>query len=198
MENNFNFEKSPIYYYNKHRMSYKDIEKNLPWLYKKIDEILDDHPNENGIIHSVSYDLCMKIFSNVSAKNKKRLLVYSGSEEKQLVLNTLKTTKNKVVIGPSVLEGFDGFDNITRFIIFAKIPYLSLGDNFIKAKMNLNPLWYAWKASLAVIQGFGRGIRHKDDYCECYLLDGCFSDLFNSSRKSFPQEFINRIKVCDD
>jgi Rad3-related DNA helicase len=198
MDNSFDFERSPIYYYNKHRMSYKEIERNLPWLYDKVDEILDKHKDENGIIHSVSYDLCMKIYNNVSNKNKKRILVYSGTEEKQQVLDILKKNKNKVVVGPSLLEGIDLFDNICRFIIFAKVPYLSLGDKFVKAKMNINHGWYQWKSVLSLIQGFGRGIRHKEDYCCGYILDACFSDLFSSSRKSFSSEFINRIKTIPE
>jgi hypothetical protein len=38
---NFDFSKSPIYFYNKRRMTWNQIEGNLPWLYKTIDDILD-------------------------------------------------------------------------------------------------------------------------------------------------------------
>ena len=65
MQSNFNFDKSPIYFYNKRRMSYKEIAGNLQWLYEKINEILDKHEHENGIIHTASYDLTKKIYDNL-------------------------------------------------------------------------------------------------------------------------------------
>ena len=72
----FNFEKSPIYFYNKRRMSYTQLEANLPWMCSTINEILDKHPKENGIIHSASYSLTMKILEGLSHRNKK--IIYAN------------------------------------------------------------------------------------------------------------------------
>lgn len=193
LDSNFNFDKSPIYFWNKRRMSYKQIESNLPWMYEKINEILDKHPNQNGIIHSASYNLTMNIHNNLTPKNKSRLLVYEGTEEKRKVLEMLKQEKNKVLIGPSLLEGLDLKGDFSRFIIFAKVPYLSLGDRFVKTKMQINPSWYQWTAIVNTLQGAGRSIRSEDDWAITYILDGSLADLIHKSRKSFPPEFLNRI-----
>lgn len=197
MDSNFSFEKSPIYFYNKRRMSYNQIEANLPWLYKTLNGILDNHAKESGIIHSASYDLALKIFNNLSPKNKKRVLVYNGTEEKRQVLDLLKRKKGMVLLGPSLTEGLDLKDEWSRFQIFAKVPYLSLGDIFVKTKLSINPDWYRWKAIVAVLQGTGRSVRSETDWAVTYILDGSLADLIHSSRKSFPNEFLRRIIVVD-
>jgi Rad3-related DNA helicase len=197
VESSFDFTKSPIYYYNTHKMSYNKIAENTPWLCSTINDILDNHKGESGIIHSASYDLTMKIYQGLSRKNQGRILKYNGSDEKRNVLETLKTTKGMVLIGPSLLEGLDLKDEWSRFQIFAKVPYLSLGDRFVKAKLGINPGWYRWKAIISILQGTGRSVRSETDWAITYILDGSLSDLIHNSRKSFPKEFMSRIRIVD-
>lgn len=195
MDSNFDYSKSPIYFWNKRRMSYNQIDANLPWLIEKINSILDDHKEENGIIHSASYNLTMRIHNGLSEKNKRRILVYEGTEEKRKVLEMLKRDHSKVLMGPSLLEGLDLKDNFSRFQIFAKVPYLSLGDRFVKTKLQINPSWYQWKAIVHILQGTGRSIRSEKDWAITYILDGSLVDLIHKNRKAFPIEFMNRIQI---
>jgi len=197
MESLFDFSKSPIYYYPKRRMSYKHIDKNRDWLYAKINEIIEKHEGERGIIHSVSYDLTKKINENLTPKNRKRVFVYSGTEEKRKVLDMMKITKGKIIMGPSLTTGLDLYDDLARFAIITKIPYPSLADRFIKTKMNINPGWYQWTTIKELLQAIGRTVRHEKDYCVTYILDGCFGDIIHNSISSFPKEFINRIKIIN-
>lgn len=199
MDSHFDFSKSPIYFYNKRKMSYNQMSANAPWLYNKINEILDKHKGENGIIHSASYKLTMDIHNNLSPKNKQRVLVYEGTAEKRMLLSNLGTNNDKVLIGPSLLEGIDLKDDFSRFAIFAKVPYLSLSDKFVKTKLAINPKWYSWKAILSVLQGTGRSVRSENDWAVTYFLDGSLGDLIHRNRKAFPaKEFLSRIIIMDD
>jgi len=198
LESQFNFEKSPIYFYNSHKMSYNHIEKNLPWLIDKINEIISNHKGESGLIHSASYKLSMDIFNGLSRENRNRVLIYNGTEEKRTFLEDLKKSKDKILLGPSLLEGLDMKDDFGRFQIFAKIPYLSLGDRFVKTKMTINPEWYRWKAIVNVLQGTGRIVRNENDWGITYILDGSLSDLIHNNRKAFPIEFMKRIQVITE
>jgi len=198
MESTFDFEKSPIYFFNKRRMSKRDMEGNLPWMYDKIDQILSLFPNDNGIIHTVSYDLALKIFKNISMASRKRLLVFDGSKEKREALENLKGSTGKVILGPGMNEGISLDDDFARFAILAKTPYLSLADKFIKAKMELDPIWYKEKAIVNILQTVGRAHRSNEDFVKTYYLDACLGDLLTTSRNSFPQEFLSRIRLLDD
>ncbi|MDD5649174.1 MAG: helicase C-terminal domain-containing protein [Candidatus Nanoarchaeia archaeon] len=198
VESCFDFSKSPIYFYNRRRMSQSTMQANLPWLYEKVNEIIDKHIGENGIIHSASYDLAMKIYEHLTPKNRKRVLVYNGTEEKRKVLETLKYEKSRVLIGPSLLEGLDLKNDWSRFQIFAKVPYLSLGDRFVKAKLAINPSWYRWKAIMSILQGTGRSVRNEKDWAITYILDGSLGDLIHNNRKAFPIEFMQRLQVISE
>jgi ATP-dependent DNA helicase DinG len=195
LESQFNFEKSPIYYYNTHRMSYKHIQDNLPWLIDKVNTIISNHKGESGLIHSASYDLSMKIFNGLSKENRERVLIYSGTEEKRNFLEEIKRSSDKILIGPSLLEGLDMKDDFGRFQIFAKVPYLSLGDRFVKTKMNINPGWYQYKAAINIEQGIGRIVRSENDWGITYFLDASLSDLIHKNRKLFSPSFYSRLKI---
>jgi Rad3-related DNA helicase len=150
------------------------------------------------LIHSVSFDLALKIFNGVSKKNKQRILVYNGTEEKILALDLLKTSKNKVILGPSLITGISLDNDLARWCVFAKCPYPSLSNRFIKAKMEINPSWYSEKTIVEILQGVGRAIRSENDFCSTYFLDANLGDLLFKHRKSFPQHFLNRIKVVNE
>jgi Rad3-related DNA helicase len=125
------------------------------------------------------------------SKHTFRLINYENSKEKAEVLELFKKKEGGVLVGPSLLEGLDLKDDTSRFQIFFKVPYPSLGSPHIKAKMDHMPEWYSWKTAVNVSQGVGRSVRSKDDWCITYLLDGCFSSILNS--KTFNKEFLNRI-----
>ncbi len=198
MDSMFSYDRSPIYYFPKRKMSYKEFDSNKEWLYSKINDILDKHKGENGIIHSVSYDMTLKIRDNLSNENKKRVLVYSGTDQKRSTLDVMKSTPGTVIMGPSLRTGLNFPDDFARFSVIAKVPYPSLADRFIKTKMMINPAWYSWKTCVETVQCVGRTIRHEDDYCETYILDACMGDLLRSNRKAFPEEFLQRIVVVDE
>jgi Rad3-related DNA helicase len=109
----------------------------------------------------------------------------------------LKTSKNKVLIGPSLVEGLDLKDDWSRFAIFAKVPYLGLSDKFVATKLKIDPEWYRQQAIISILQGVGRSVRSETDYAITYFLDASLSDLIHNNRKSFPDEFLKRIKVVE-
>ena len=198
MESSFDFAKSPIYYFPGHRMSMSNKEKSLPWVIEKVNDILDTHPDENGIIHSGSYELTSRIFNGLSEENKKRVHVYKGTQEKEEVLEKFKKEKNSVVMGPSILEGLDLAQERSRFQIFVKVPFPSLGDKLVSARMEYQPERYDWRAIISILQGIGRSVRSEDDWAITYFLDGNLSDLLRRKRKSFPPEILKRIKLIQE
>jgi len=85
-------------------------------------------------------------------------------------------------------------DDKSRFQIFFKVPYPSLGDPLVKAKMQTFPDWYDWKTGITIQQGAGRSIRNKEDWAVTYILDACFGNLINKL-EYFPNNFKQRIKT---
>ena len=74
-------------------------------------------------------------------------------------------------------EGFDGIDDICRLIVIPKIFFASLGDPMVKKRKAIQPSSYVIDALRATIQATGRGVRHKEDYCDIHILDGNIDNL---------------------
>lgn len=192
----FDFSRSPIYYYNKYKLSYTEKDTSLkclkPILYNLL---INNYKQYKGIIQTASYDLAKEFVKDAPYELRSRLLLYENSLEKTNFIKRHEKSNNTILIGPSLSEGIDLPGDLCRFIIILKVPYASLKDKLVKAKMELFPSWYKADASNTIIQGIGRGNRSKDDWCVTYIVDGCFGQLYAATKEQYPKELQDRIKV---
>ena len=192
MDNAFNYDKSPVVFVNRHKLSFRERETSLPKVVEILDQIISKHKGQRGVIHTGSY-----AFTNYIKQNSKhtfRIMDYENSKEKALILELFKKKEEAVLMGPSLLEGLDLKDDTSRFQIFFKVPYPSLGDPLIKAKMQTSNEWYDWKTGISILQGVGRSVRSKDDWAVTYVLDACFRSLINK-KGFFPPSFMERVRT---
>ena len=190
----FDFSKSPVYFYNRYRLSYTEKEKSMQYLKPMLYRLIENYKTYKGIIQTTSYDLAKEFVKDAPNNLKNRFLLYENSLEKTDLIKQHKNSTNTILIGPSLSEGIDLPGDLCRFIIILKVPYTSLADKLVKAKMNLFPDWYKSDASNNIIQGIGRGNRSKDDWCITYIVDGCFEQLYNVTKEQYPKELQDRIK----
>ena len=191
IDNEFEYDKSPIVFINRHKLTYKTKEQNLPKVMDILNKILDKHTGQRGIIHTGSYQFTRHIIEN--SNNSPRLLNYQGSKEKKEVLKEYMDSNDSILVGPSILEGLDLKDDVSRFQVFFKVPYPSLSDPLVKAKLNLGGSWYDWRTSNSILQGGGRSVRSKDDWAVTYIIDASFGQLLHKGL--FPPSFTDRIKT---
>lgn len=193
----FDYTNSPIYFVKEYELSYKKKEQSLPRIISMIDYILTMYKDYRGIIQTGSYAFAKAVKDGVSDNNKTRILLYEDSATKSDSLEVYKLSKNRVLVGPSLVEGLSFDDDLCRFQIIMKVPYPSLADKFVSAKMNYDNQWYSNTTAISILQGVGRGVRNMHDWCVTFILDGCFLRLLHMSRSMFPQEFCERIKVLN-
>ena len=193
----FDYTNSPIYFVKEYELSYKKKEQSLPCIISMIDYILTMYKDYRGIIQTGSYAFAKAVKDGVSDDNKTRILLYEDSATKSDSLEVYKMSKNRVLVGPSLVEGLSFDDDLCRFQIIMKVPYPSLADKFVSAKMNYDNQWYSNTTAISILQGVGRGVRNMHDWCVTFILDGCFLRLLHMSRSMFPQEFCERIKVLN-
>lgn len=148
-----------------------------------ISEIIDINKGNNGIIHTVSFDRAKEIQDNLKSK---RFFISNKSEE---IENEFKKGEGKILLSPSVIEGYDFKDDLSRFQIFVKIPYLSVADKLNSHMFEANKALYFRRAILKIVQGCGRSIRHKDDWALTYILDSGFNTLYHYNNEIFPEWF---------
>jgi Rad3-related DNA helicase len=193
IESPFDIDNRLVYFTNSYRLN-KDNMDNEDTIIKvanTIDSILNKHRNERGLILVTSYKLANNIYWNIS--NKDRILLTNDIKRKEIIDKHL-TKEDSVIISPSLWEGIDLRDDLCRFIIIAKMPYLDLSDKRVREKSKDRD-WYEGHAIMRLIQGSGRGVRNDNDYCITYVLDSNATWLIKRRYKYIPAWFRDAIKL---
>jgi Rad3-related DNA helicase len=168
-------------------------EDKLNTLVRNIDNIIDSHVGENGIIHTVSYALAEKIFER--SRHKKKMLVSGKVRD---IMDALDSGGGqRVILSPSIEEGVDLKGNLSRFQIIAKVPYGYLGDPLVKLRSERYPSSYARTTILRIVQACGRSVRGIDDWAHTYILDSAFDNLLTRNAELFPEWFKEALQFHD-
>jgi hypothetical protein len=137
----WDYERSPIFFIkNAGEMSWKNKERSIQGNTKIVEKIISHHKDENGLIHTVNYEVMNYLKNNL--KNK-RLLFYNNSKEKELVLQKFYESGG-ILVGPSHFEGlnFNLSIFVTCFLIHKsntqtkQISYLFYRVEIILAEIN--------------------------------------------------------------
>jgi Rad3-related DNA helicase len=180
----------PIYYDPIGSLGYKDLDKNLPLALSKVVEICHLHEGHKGLIHPASYKITYKLKEFIKRNDPElysRMRFQKNAEEKRRLLDWhFASSEPTILCGPGFLEGLDLKDDLARFQILIKMPYLSLADPLNKRKLEVEPEWYQLRVALSLIQAVGRAVRSETDWALFYILDSCFGSFFKRNPKLFP------------
>jgi Rad3-related DNA helicase len=144
----FSPEKGPIHAIPLCKMNYSEIQQNTKTIIEATEAIMDAHKNQKGIIHTGNYQITKAILTGIDRSMKDRLIgrdMYNadkGINNQDLMKMHASTSKPTVLISPSMHTGVDLYDDLSRFQIIVKLPFLSLGDGRIKIKSDLDGDWY--------------------------------------------------------
>jgi len=169
-------------------MAGKTIEADTPKLVKEVERILALHPLEKGLIHTYNY----KIAKAVMEIKSDRLITHDGSDKVAKIELFKTSSKPLVMVSPSMDRGVSLNDDLARFIIICKCPYLYLGDKQVSSRTHsgrFGSLWYSNIAIQTIEQMAGRGTRHKEDKCAIYILDAQVDKLLGERTSFFSEYF---------
>lgn len=158
---------------------------------KSIEPIIEKESG-NGIIHTVSFKLANDIKNAASPLIKRRMFVSNNRKE---ILDLLKNGKNVIILSPSVETGYDFKDELARWQIIAKVPFLNLGDNYVNVRKDKNNNWYTREAVLRLVQSCGRIVRGLSDYGNTYIIDENVLRLITSNTDMFPNWWLNALDM---
>lgn len=212
-ESDFPLNNRKISIIDRGRMNYKNANKLLPIISNEINSILHKHPEEKGVVHTHSHYNAQNLLYGLDLDNRKRIVWYSDpiNESYYGVKNFrndaidefLNSKEPSVLVGPSIKEGLDLPDDLCRFQIIMKIPFPNMGDKQVKARMedlNDNKNWFNYKTVNDLEQSYGRGIRHKNDYCHTYIVDGNIKFIMNNpkTRRYISSYMMSALKLADN
>jgi Rad3-related DNA helicase len=168
------------------------LQKNLPKIARYCQAIADNHPNEKGIIHTHSLDICKYLQQKL--KGDRFLFREESANNEKILDDHFTTDKPTVLVSPSLTFGTDLNGDKGRFQIIVKTPFPPLGNKRIKKMAELDPEWYQQKTLSAFIQTTGRCTRSKADYSVTYVIDGKARKLLLDNKDKLPEHFIERLK----
>jgi Rad3-related DNA helicase len=184
---------------NIRRLSYGSTQEDELEVIKTIDRILDEHPNERGLILTSSIPRCQKILRFLSPKNTRRIRICHSinkdGKTQDEVITEHGSDPTGVLLSSSLWEGVDLKDDLSRFQIIAKVPYPNYKEKRTKAKMDKFPLWYTSQTLTKLLQGFGRSIRSNDDWAKTYVLDTAVNNVFFKAQQMIPKAYYDVLGI---
>ena len=105
------------------------------------------------------------------------------------MINAHALKPNSIIIAPAMHEGLDLKDDLGRFQIICKVPYPSLGDKQVAARMEIDPYFFNCKAAINLVQSYGRIHRHDADWGKTYILDSDFKRFYEKTENILPGWF---------
>jgi len=179
-------------------LNYKNKEEVLPKIVSAMDDMVDliedKKGSVRGIVHSVSYSNAKTI--KKLSKHSNRMVIPVGSEIMEID-KILSIYDNTIVVSPSIMEGVDLKDDLSRFQMFPKVPFLSLEDKWVKAKMKKDGVWYVRKAIMNIIQGSGRSVRTEEDWSITAIFDGSFKRLLEQYKSLFSKWYLDALTIIN-
>ena len=184
----FPVENRSITFHNIRRLNYASTDADYEAVYGKVREILGQYGGKKGLILTTTKKQC----HDIEERMQDRVVVAHEQVEgkrEAILKQHQKTDKPNVIASPSFWYGVDLKDDLSRFQIILKAPYLSMADKRTKIKAKRDPQWYRYAALVKLLQGFGRSVRSEDDYCDTHVLDESAERLLTSMRKFVPKAY---------
>jgi Rad3-related DNA helicase len=135
-----------------------------------------------GVVHSVSN----KYRDIILTESRWQGIMTSDRDEHE---SNVKSGKASILVAANVTEGWDGYDDLCRFVIMPKVPFPSLGDKRTVVRKDEDQRSYDHRALVSVVQGAGRGVRHREDYGDCWILDRNWRMLMGRRGDWLPEAF---------
>lgn len=167
----------------------KKYDETLPKMQRAITRIVQAHPDERVLVHTVSYKLARAISEHLFAHTDRPVVTYTDGGQREARLQQYRDTEGAVMVAPSMDRGVDLPGDACRVQIIAKVPYPFLGDEQVKARLygtRGGELWYAVQTARTIVQMTGRAVRSKSDWATTYILDSSFKRFWRQWKRLFP------------
>lgn len=192
---NFDPDNKKIIFFKPLALNYNSMkqEETMQKLDKNVLEITKHHgtKKEKGIILTPSFAVTERL-ANYLRKYASKIFIFEHERGQKLesILSEFRDWDlPSVLLSPSMFEGIDLPDDASRFQIFVKAPYASLGDKRIKYILDNYPDIYELITLKRIVQGSGRSVRSKEDFAVTYMLDVNIQRLWRSPQNIWKNEF---------
>lgn len=175
----------PVHYTPQTRVTYGTRDKAPRILASHItDVLLPRHEKQKGVIHA-TYSLAESLKEHLTDK---RFMWHGRKDKGDVYASFLESPpeEGRVLVASGLYEGIDLPEDLGRWQVIAKVPWVSLADPAIKYKSGKDDSWYRWMFLKTLMQSCGRICRTPKDKGCTYILDSTFKKLYDSSQDLVP------------
>jgi len=133
-------------------LTHKTFDEEAEKVIGGIMDVLSKHLFEKGIVHAVFYKLTNLIMS----RGLDRFITHNSHNREDVLENFKASDRPLVLVSPSIERGVDLPDDLCGFIVWAKAPFLSLGDKLTSRRVygsSIGSLWYRSLCAQTIVQG---------------------------------------------
>jgi Rad3-related DNA helicase len=189
----FSPKRRPIYYIKVGKMTFENKGETWEKQKKVLDNIIKRNKDKKGIIHTTNYEIAGWLKEYY--KDNDRFLFHTSDDRDKVLYEHFTSTKPTILVSPSMMNGVDLKDELSRFQVIMKVPYPNIKSEKIKKRQKDCPQWYNWKTVVDIVQSYGRSVRSETDWCETYILDESLSNVMKYNYKFLPEYFTEAIKL---
>jgi ATP-dependent DNA helicase DinG len=176
-----------IFYRPLGSMNFRNKGETLPKVADALDKLLRARPDRKGLIHTNSYEINGILTQALrAAGHGSRIVTHGPSGAEAAIERHLLSSGPTVLCSPSMTEGLDLRDDLSRFQVIVKVPYPPFKDPYVTARRQLDKRWYPWQTAMRLIQATGRSVRSETDFAETYIVDSDFGKFRRINRNLLP------------
>ena len=187
----FDAKKSPIMCSSRFNLSFATIDRDLPKVIKSAIEICEQNKGKKGLIHTHTNKITQE-FKRIVGNDKRFIFRDIGLSNEDILKEHKEREDDTILVSPSLDTGVSLDDNLGRFQIILKAPFLPLGSKRIKKIFDKNKKYYAMKMLDVLVQMCGRCTRSINDHSTTYILDGVVHRNILDNHNKLPKHFIDR------
>lgn len=192
----FPVENRPIYVGNL-PMTYKFRDQSWPMMVKIVENILNKHSKDKGLILAPSNEMLQTLVKGLPSRVSDRLVLAYGDKRIEQLKRHLEDRRPTVLAASGMWEGVDLKDNASRFQIIPSLPRAHWSGQ-VAERGKMDPRWYRWKCMTKLVQGVGRSIRSETDSAVTYVLDKALRDEANKKGTMLPEWFLDALQTVGD
>ncbi|MFU8869290.1 helicase C-terminal domain-containing protein [Natronococcus sp.] len=195
VEHTFPVEHRPLYDVTQGKMTYEHRSETTPKLARTIVRVMQEHPDEKGLIHAHSYDIQERLADLLRDFGVGDRIRVHDRDSRDAALEEWKASDDPdVFLSVKMEEALDLKGDLCRWQVLCKAPFLNTGDSRVAHRLEEGQwAWYYRTALRTIIQACGRVVRAPDDYGATYLADSSLLDVFDRARSDMPDWFAAQV-----
>ena len=174
-------------------ITYANKRETLPKVADIARLICEQFIGHKGIIHSHSMEI-LGYVRRAMGGDKRFLYREDDRTNEDLIKQHKLSTKDTVLVSPSMTHGVDLKGDLGKFQIIMKAPFSPLGDNRIKRKCKEDPQWYTNMMLSTLVQACGRCNRTASDESATFILDVTAWNTIQKNLDRLPDYFKQRLE----